>query len=138
MLTDHEQRCAWCKAGAAEPLEAVSCGDENLLVHAAHRQALERFCREVAAAKSLFLGIIGGAVLLAVVGAAIAASGWKAQGGAVLGIALAICGATLLRYPFATPQTVALVGVRDSIRLVRIAAVIVLVLAFVAAYNVAR
>ena len=48
----------------------------------------------------------------------------------VAGLVLITLGIVILRYPFATPQTVQMMGVRSSVRTVRILAAPIAVLGF--------
>ena len=121
--------CAWCREAGSEPLEQVTCADEIVFAHGSHRDALVEYCRATAAAQWRFLGGILSCVMVAVVGALVAVSGSKAAGAAVAGCAIALCGAILLKYPFTTPETVAMIGVRRSIRLARVSAVVLLLVA---------
>lgn len=123
-----QSKCLWCHAGGPE-LETVDCEGERALVHPTHREFLERFCRESAQAKWRFLGGIGLSILLGLVGQIILVTASRPFGIVMVGIAAAIAAVTLLKYPFATPETLALVGVARSVRLTRAIAYVILVIA---------
>jgi hypothetical protein len=112
--------CIWCHSAGDEALEPIDCVEQRALVHPSHREALESYCRNVDSAKWRFLGGIGASILLGVAGElllVLLAS--KMAGALVLGVAATVAAVTILRYPFATPETLAIVGVRRSISLAR-------------------
>jgi len=132
----NEPICMWCHAGGLEQLESMDCQRERLLVHPSHRAQLESYCRETATMKWRFLGGIGLSILLGILGALLVTRSAGSSGAVIAGAAVALVGVTLLRYPFATPETVAWIGVRRSITVVRLAACVILALAIgVAAYG---
>lgn len=124
-----EHLCLWCDQGGPEPLVSVECGGNQALVHASHRAQLETFCHQVAAAKWRFLGGIGASIFLGIVGQVLLILPSKVYGVVTLGVAAAVVAVTLLKYPFATPETIALIGVRRSILLTRSCGYVILIIA---------
>jgi hypothetical protein len=124
-----ETFCLWCHRTNEEPLEQIACDGEAAFVHPSHRQPLEQYCRETAEAKWRFLGGIGVSILLGVVAELLAAlTRFKMPAALLAGVAAAVCAVTLYKFPFATPETLAFVGVRKSITMTRSCAVVILVL----------
>lgn len=111
--------CAWCHAEIPEPLETANCGPEQVVVHPSHRAQLEAYCRRTEAAKWRFLGSVAASILLCLAGVTLLALDREVPGALTFGAAAAVCGATFLKYPFATPETLVLFGVRRSITMVR-------------------
>ena len=129
--------CFWCHAANLEPLESIDCEGDHAVVHPSHRRQLENYCGETAAAKWRFLGGIGASILLGFVGALLLILPSDVFGAVTIGVSTAACGVTLLKYPYATPETLALFGVSRSITMVRSAGYFILALAVaVAAYGV--
>ena len=132
-----KQTCLWCHSAGTEELEPIDCGEERALVHPSHRPELEQYCRETEAAKWRFLGGIGASILLGVIGQLLLMLPSKMPGAVVLGIAATVAAVTILRYPFATPETVAMVGVRRSIRIARSCGYLILAIGVgLAAYGI--
>lgn len=131
------EMCAWCHTEIPEPLDSAECGPEKVLVHPSHRAQLEEYCRETAAAKWRYLGGIGASILISHVGLLLLILSRELLGAVTVGVATAVCGATFLKYPFATPETVLLVGVRRSITMVRSLGYVILAIAVaISAYGV--
>ena len=121
-------RCAWCGREGAD-LEAVHCDGESMVVHPTHRADLERFCRRSANFKHLFVAVVIGFMLLGYAGQVVILAGAMGPGLMIVGAAVGGTGLTLLAWPFATPQTVARLGVKRSAWIVRAVAVFVLAIA---------
>ena len=129
--------CLWCHAAHPEPLESADCEGEHVVVHPSHRRQLENYCRETAAAKWRFLGGIGASILIGFVGVLLLMLPTDLFGAVTIGVSTAVCGVTLLKYPFATPETLTLFGVSRSITMVRSAGYLILALAVaITAYGV--
>ncbi|HEX8615967.1 MAG TPA: hypothetical protein VF911_00160 [Thermoanaerobaculia bacterium] len=122
--------CVWCHMAGSESLEMVECDRERVPVHPSHRALLESYCDETKAAKWRFLGGIGASILLGHIGVLLLLlSPAETFGAVTAGVATAICGATLIRYPFATPETLSLIGVRRSIVAGRVAGCLIVTIA---------
>lgn len=119
-------RCAWCNRSDGE-LRSVTLAEGRQrhvhAVHAAHEAALRDWHGRVVSDTPRFVTtmVIAPAVVFAAVGVAAVVS--RALAFVLLGVALIALAAYMWANPYATPQTVRLVGVRRSIALVRLAAV---------------
>ncbi len=116
-------RCLWCnqRGGALENVGLPSelDGQSEGTVHAEHRQPLVSFMELVERRKNLFVGLVLALVFLmmnsTILGLAV---GWTV-GVLVMGVTLLGLGAVTWFMPFATPQTVQMMGVRRSIIVAR-------------------
>jgi hypothetical protein len=117
-------RCLWCNQSDGE-LRTVTLREgrerRDVTVHPEHEAALVAWHARVASDTQRFVTtlVFTPLVLLAAVGLAALVS--RASTFVVLGLALIALSAFMWAHPYATPQTVRLVGVRRSITLVRAA-----------------
>ena len=129
--------CLWCHRAGSELLESTDCDGEQVVVHPSHRVQLDDYCRQTSFAKWRLLGGIGASILLSIVATLLLMLHSDPVGSVTMGVATAVCGLTLLRYPFATPETLLLFGARRSIMAVRAAACFILAIAVaITAYGV--
>ena len=126
-----EARCVWChKSGgtlktlpARVPNTLGTVGEVSVAVHPEHEAELSRFLAYQRRYARLFLLL----VLLGVVALLIfAALGWEAGATSVI----AYYGVLFIVFPFATPTTVEMIGMKSSVRLVRVAGFVLLVAGF--------
>ncbi|MGH9457255.1 MAG: hypothetical protein ACRD2J_06390 [Thermoanaerobaculia bacterium] len=125
-------RCLWCNEADGELVDVVVdvVVDAQLVrAHRAHEDDLVRFIERTTRSGWSFLGGIAVSLLLGVVAAALAATGQPRVAAATAAVATTVCGVVILRYPFATPETISLFGVKRSITMVRFCGVAILLLA---------
>jgi hypothetical protein len=98
--------------------------EQSFSIHAEHEDAFRRFVESVNQnARKMVVGLVAFLVVLMAVPIAVSlleAPPWIADAG--IGACIAAFGATLVRFPFATPETVQLMGVKRSIITVRVLA----------------
>lgn len=118
-------RCIWCNQSDPDRTVTLSAGRERrtVPVHAAHEASLvawhARATRE--ARRFVTTMVLAPLAVLAAVGLAALVS--RAMAFAVIGLAIIALAAYAWTHPYATPQTVRLIGVRRSIALVRLVSV---------------
>lgn len=88
-----------------------------------HEDAFRRFCDQSRRHGLRFLVLLAASVLVLIGGAVVAVSGRPQLGMTVVGGCMVAQGLLILRYPFSTPETVQLLGVANSIKVVRTVAV---------------
>jgi hypothetical protein len=129
-------RCVWCNRADGElvdlTVESRNRVARNPLprtfrVHDEHRQNFVEFNRKVQRYGPIFLWGIGGFVTLTAVLQVLIFAFSPALGAAGVGAALVLLGGMLIALPFATPETVAMVGARASIKMVRAGGAVVVV-----------
>ncbi len=119
-----EKRCIWShkRDPGTRPI-ALKLGEryleETYWVCPAHEAEFRRFYNQAARHGNLFLGLIG-LIVIAGFGLVLFES--------AIGLALLLLsiGVVMLALPFATPQTVQMLGVRTSVWLVRVGGVVML------------
>ncbi len=125
--------CRWCGSSDGElktitvetPTRfATSTKEETMSVHPEHESELRAFNKEVQAHGKRFLTL---SLFFGVVLPMIGLGGLPFVSGAVvssvIGLSTLALGVVLYLYPFATPETVEMLGVKKSVRLVRILAI---------------
>lgn len=127
------ERCTWCHMETQEILESFACAGVLHLVHTSHREELRRYCEFSQAARRRFFAAVGTSILFCIIAAILLIFNADTAARLVAAAGTVLCGLTLLRYPFATPETLALVGARRSIRLTRVSGVAVFVLGLILA-----
>jgi hypothetical protein len=127
------EQCYWCGSSDGEtktitvetinPI-ATSTQEETLTVHPEHESELRAFNEKTVAygSRFLILAILFGAVL-PTIGAALLPVVGKAVGLGIVGGSILLLSAVFYVYPFATPETVDMLGVKTSVRLVRVLAI---------------
>lgn len=127
------ERCYWCGSSDGEtktitvetinPI-ASSTREETLTVHPEHESELRAFNKKTVAygRQFLFLAILFGAVL-PTIGAGLVSVVGKAAGLGVVGASTIFLSGVLYVYPFATPETVDMLGAKTSVQLVRVLAI---------------
>lgn len=121
--------CHWCGSSDGE-LKTItvetptrlgaSTKEETVSVHAEHEEKLRAFNEKTRALgkRFLILALLFGAVL-PMVGAGLLPLVSGAVVSSVIGVSTVAPGVVLYLYPFATPETIEMFGVKKSVRLVR-------------------
>lgn len=120
--------CLWC--GRAEgdrttiAVEAPgriggSGGEKSVTVHPEHANAVRAYVAEVRESGRRFLGGIALFAIAGPLGSAGVILLSRPVGLLGMGLSVVGTGATLIRYPFATPETVRFIGIRTAKRVVR-------------------
>jgi hypothetical protein len=121
-------RCLWCN-GASGELRTVTLmqGREALrvAVHPEHEEALLRWYARVVADSPSFVTIMAFAPLFLLPAIGLAALVSRRAVIPTLAVTLVVLAAFVWTHPYATPQTVRLLGVRRSITVVRAIAILV-------------
>jgi len=137
------EHCYWCGSSDGEfktitvetPTRlAMSTKEETLIVHPEHEAELRAFNEKARAHGKRFLilallfgaivPIVGAGLLPFVVGAGLLPFVSDAVVTIVIGVSTVALSVVLYLYPFATPETVDMLGVKKSVRLVRMLAII--------------
>ena len=115
-------RCLWCNESSGE-LRTVTLrqGKErrDVFVHAAHQSSLVDWHARAVNEAQRFVTIVAFAPLFILAAVGLAALVSRRSTPVIIGLALIALAALMWRHPFATPQTVRLMGVRRSIIVVR-------------------
>lgn len=135
-MVARERRSAWTGRPAAELIEVqvpamtrwgTPAGEQTLLVEPKHEAELRRFVtfavRNGRQALVLYLGSSVLCLAGALLGPAFPAGRWLLVGG------LLLLGGSMVAYPFATPETVAAIGLDRSRRMARVAGLALVALA---------
>lgn len=123
-------RCIWCNQEDASVREVTlpvvgrwgaHPTERALAVHEEHAEALRAFVAHANRnGRRFVLGIVGVSLVMLVVPAGVTAFGGDPHlVPFAVGAGTALIGAMTVAWPFATPQTVAMLGIERSVRLVR-------------------
>jgi hypothetical protein len=136
------RRCIWCNGSEGVVVErsaaivdrfGTNATPQAFWTHAEHEVPMRDFVASANAnARTVVIGIAVALLAILLGSVAVALAG---EGGRLLGIAAGVgtmaIGALLVRWPFATPETVSLLGVRRSMTMVRVLAMGVVILGVV-------
>lgn len=127
-------RCIWCNK-SGEDLKEIEALARNrffrdsrprrFYVHPAHEAEFRAFNDRVQRLGGWFLGLIGLALVSMLTLQFLLLTSGRGAAIAVTGALTLFIGAVIIAMPFATPETVSLVGIRGAVRLVRFAGVAV-------------
>jgi len=120
-------RCVWCNGSDGElrtvTLPVAGRERRTVAVHAAHEAALAAWQARVSSDSQHFVTAMALSPLVVLGAVGFAALVSRGASFVVLGLSMISLAAYMWAHPYATPQTVDLVGVRRSIVLVRVLAV---------------
>jgi hypothetical protein len=123
-------RCAWCNGSDGE-LRRVTLVEgrerRDVSVHAKHEASLVRWHARVARSGPRVVTILVFAPLLLLASVGVAALAGRGAVLAIVGLAVIGIASVVWKHPYATPQTMRIVGVRTSITLVRVGAALLAV-----------
>lgn len=125
------ERCVWCNRSTgsiAEHRIDTARGSFLLPVHDHHLPAVRRFCAGAARFERKLLPILLIALLFSSVVVAVVGSVSAQAQALLIGLLLLALAAILWIYPYATPFTVGWIGMRRSVVLVRVLALVVVAL----------
>jgi hypothetical protein len=133
-------RCVWCNRtdGEMRTVTVLAEGRERrtVTVHAAHEAPFLAWHARVASDTPRFVMTIAFTPLVLLVAVGVAALVGRPAVALVLGLAATALAVVMWTHPYATPQTVRLVGVRRSIALARAGALLMGLVGLVAAIAV--
>ena len=121
-------RCLWCNRPGADVREIVvttvnrfgaSPRQETLAVHPEHERALRAYTERARRFGGLFLALVGVCLGSALLLELVLLRMNPSYGTVGIGLAVALLGGLIAAFPFATPETIAMMGGRASMRLAR-------------------
>jgi hypothetical protein len=116
-------KCVWCGRPGEGLIEVQTDRGTKLLVHAEHAELAKGFAEKVEKNTNLFIGLI---LLFSAAIVLVLAFGWDRY----LFLPMGALAVVTWVYPFPTPQTVALLGIRRAIITARAFAVVLLGIGF--------